>query len=157
RRANGLGEAASPQEACQALTRGEPLAPSRAAGHSQALPGISARNLRGDVDTIVLKALKREPERRYPTIEALAQDLRRCLDGQPIAARRDTVFYRTGKFVARHRLGVGLAALGLGGLLATTMFALSQAHSARAQALRAEAVTQYLVGVFRIADPKSMP
>ena len=157
RRANGLGEAASPQEACQALARGEPLAPSRAAGQSQALPGISARKLRGDVDTIVLKALKREPERRYPTIEALAQDLRRCLDGQPIAARRDTVFYRTGKFVGRHRLGVGLAALGLGGLLATTMFALSQAHSARAQALRAEAVTQYLVGVFRIADPKSMP
>jgi serine/threonine-protein kinase len=157
RRANGLEDAASAEEARQALARGEPLAPSRTAGHAQAPPGISARRLRGDLDTIVLKALKREPERRYPTVEALARDLLRCLDGQPIAARRDTVFYRTGKFVARHRLGVALAALGLVGLLATTMFALSQAHSARAQALRAEAVTQYLVGVFRVADPKGMP
>jgi len=49
----------------------------------------------------VLKALKREPERRYATVEALADDLRRCLDEQPIAARRDTLRYRTAKFVAR--------------------------------------------------------
>ncbi len=124
---------------------------------TQASPGISARRLRGDLDTIVLKALKREPDRRYPTVEALAEDLRRWLDEQPIAARRDTLFYRTGKFVTRHRLGVSLAALALVGLLITTTFALSQASSARAQALRAEAVTHYLVDVFRIADPKGMP
>jgi hypothetical protein len=64
------------------------------------------RKLRGDLDTIALKALKIEPERRYPTVEALAEDLRRFLDGQPIAARRDTLLYHTGKFVARHRFGV---------------------------------------------------
>ncbi|HLZ98470.1 MAG TPA: serine/threonine-protein kinase [Steroidobacteraceae bacterium] len=157
RRASGPGHAASPEEAQHAPARGEPTAPSRAAAQAHSLQGIPARKLRGDIDTIVLKALKREPERRYPTVEALAQDLRRCLDGLPIAARRDTVLYRTRKFVARHGFGVVVSVLGLAGLLATTLFALSQAYSARAQAMRAEAVTQYLIGVFRIADPKSMP
>ena len=107
-RANG--DAASPEEARQALARGEPLAPSKAAGTTRAVPGISPRRLRGDFDTIVLKALKREPERRYPTVEALAEDLRRCLDEHPIAARRDTLLYRTGKFVTRNPIGVALAA-----------------------------------------------
>ncbi len=139
----------------QGLNR-EPLPPSKA-GFAQKTPGISLRKLRGDLDTIALKALKSEPERRYPTVEALAEDLRRFLDGQPIAARRDTLLYRTGKFVARHRFGVALAILGFAGLLATATFALVQAASARAHALRAQAVTQYLVDVFRVADPKRMP
>jgi eukaryotic-like serine/threonine-protein kinase len=156
-RANGLGCAASLDQARLALALGEPSAPSRAAGLAHAPAGISARRLRGDLDTIVLKALKREPERRYASVEALAEDLRRCLAGHPIAARRDTLIYRSGKFVARHRLTVSLAVLALMGLLATTTFALSQASIARAHALRAQAVTHYLVDVFRVADPKGMP
>jgi serine/threonine-protein kinase len=155
-RANGRATPANLDGALQPLNRNEPLAPSKA-GVAQRIPDISLRKLRGDLDTIVLKALKSEPERRYPTVEALAEDLRRFLDGQPIAARRDTLLYRTGKFVARHRFGVALAVLGLAGLIATTTFALMQAASARAHALRAQAVTQYLVDVFRVADPKSMP
>src|SRR5450631_2338818 len=99
-RANG--DAQNPQRALQALARGEPLAPSKAAAAAPAESGISPRKLRGDFDTIVLKALKREPERRYPTVEAFAEDLRRCLDEHPIAARRDTLFYRTHKFAARN-------------------------------------------------------
>src|SRR5450631_2423214 len=154
-RANG--DAASPEEARQALARGEPLAPSKAAGTTRAVPGISPRRLRGDFDTIVLKALKREPERRYPTVEALAEDLRRCLDEHPIAARRDTLLYRTGKFVTRNPIGVALAALAFVGLPGATTFALSQASSARAEALRAQAVTHYLVDIFRVADPKGTP
>ena len=149
--------AATPEEARQALMGREPLAPSKAARVAPALPGISPRRLRGDFDTIVLKALKREPERRYPTVEALAEDLRRCLDEHPIAARRDTLLYRSSKFVVRNPVGVGLAALALVALLGTTMFALSQAFSARAEALRARAVTRYLVDVFRVADPKGTP
>ena len=135
----------------------EPLAPSKALDHGPALRGISPRRLRGDLDTIVLKALKREPDRRYLTVAALAEDLQRWLDGRPIAARRDTVFYRTGKFITRHRFSVSLAACALVGLAATTTFALSQAFNARAHALRAQAVTQYLVDVFRVADPKGVP
>jgi len=155
-RATGTVAPASLEEALQGLSRNEPLAPSRA-GLTQKVPDIPLRKLRGDLDTIALKALKSEPERRYPTVNALAEDLRRFLDGQPIAARRDTLLYRTGKFMARHRFGVALAILGLAGLIATTTFALMQAASARAHALRAQAVTQYLVDVFRVADPKLMP
>ena len=154
RRANG--NAATLEEARLAVARGEPLAPSRVAGVG-AVPGITARRLRGDFDTIVLKALKREPERRYATVEALAQDLRRCLDAHPIAARRDTLRYRTGRLIARNPIGVALAASSLAALLITTTFALSQASSARAAALRAQAVTRYLVGIFQVADPKGTP
>ena len=154
RRANG--NATSAEEARLAIESGEPLAPSKAAAMG-AVPGITPRRLRGDFDTIVLKALKREPERRYATVEALADDLRRCLDEHPIAARRDTLRYRTGKFVARNPVGVALAALAFMGLLTTTTFALSQASSARAAALRAQAVTRYLVGIFQVADPKGTP
>jgi eukaryotic-like serine/threonine-protein kinase len=158
RRATEQGDAPGLEGAArQTLVRGEPLAPSKAAGHAHALLGISARRLRGDLDTIILKALKREPDRRYLTVDALAEDLRRWLEGHPIAARRDTLLYRSGKFFTRHRLGVSLAALALVGLLATTTFAFSQAFIARAHALRAQAVTQYLVDVFRVADPKGMP
>ncbi len=155
-RATGSVAPPNLDEAPQGINCSEPLAPSRA-GPGPKVPHISLRKLRGDLDTIALKALKSEPERRYPTVEALAEDLRRFLDGQPIAARRDTLFYRTGKFVARHRFGVALSILGLAGLIATTTFALMQASSARAHALRAQAVTQYLVDVFRVADPKRMP
>ncbi len=155
-RANRQDDATS-VEGPRQFVPSEPLPPSKAAGDARALPGIPSRRFRGDLDTIVLKALKREPDRRYPTVEALAQDLRRWLDGHPIAARRDTLVYRSGKFIARHRVSVPAAALGLVGLLAVTTFALSQASRARAHALRAQAVTQYLVDVFRVADPKTMP
>src|SRR5258708_9928177 len=97
RRANG--NAATLEEARTAIARGELLAPSRAAAMA-AVPGITARRLRGDFDTIVLKALKREPERRYATVEALAQDLRRCLDEHPLAASRDTRRHAPRQFVA---------------------------------------------------------
>jgi serine/threonine-protein kinase len=154
RRANGNATCA--EEARLAMKRGEPLAPSKAAAMG-AVPGITPRRLRGDLDTIVLKVLKREPERRYATVEALAEDLRRCLDERPISARRDTLRYRTGKFVARNPVAVALAAVAVMGLLTTTTFALSQAASARAAALRAQAVTRYLVGIFQVADPKGTP
>ena len=131
----------------------EPWTPSQA-GSTQTGHDAPLQKLRGDLDTIVRTALQHEPERRYPTVDALAADLHRFLDGQPIAARRDTLVYRTGKFVARHQVGVGLAILGLAGLIATATFAFMQAANARAHAMRAQAVTQYLVDVFRVADPK---
>ena len=139
------------------LAVNEPLAPSKSAARTPALPGIPSRRLRGDLDTIILKALKREPDRRYLTVDALAEDLRRWINGHPIAARRDTWWYRSGKFATRHQVSVAVAAIALVGLIATATFALSQASRARAHALRAQAVTQYLVDVFRVADPKGMP
>ena len=64
------------------------------------------RALRGDLDNIIAKALKREPGERYSTVELLAQDLRRYLGHEPVSARPDTLTYRTAKFIQRHRGGV---------------------------------------------------
>jgi eukaryotic-like serine/threonine-protein kinase len=101
-----------------------------------ARPGLSK-----DFDNIVVMALRKQPERRYPSVEALAEDLRRQLDGRPVLARKDTLGYRAGRFVARHRMGTVAAALGalaLAGALAT---AISQARIARAE--RAEAESRF--------------
>jgi eukaryotic-like serine/threonine-protein kinase len=131
-----------------------PMAPSlRATTDSP----VTARQLRGDLDTIVLTALKREPERRYPTVDALAQDLKRFLAAEPIRARRDSAWYRVGKFTSRHRVGVALASFAAIGLIATTSVALWQAGVARGQARRAELVTSFVIDIFRIADPQGAP
>lgn len=68
-----------------------------------------SRKLRGDLDTILLAALREEPERRYPSVEQLSADLRRARDGLPVQARKDTFGYRAGKFVARNRSSVAAA------------------------------------------------
>ena len=65
--------------------------------------------LKGDVDSIVLKAIRKEPEHRYASVEQLSEDLGRYLDGFPVAASRGTRRYRTGKFIRRHRFGVAAA------------------------------------------------
>ncbi|MFL6248408.1 MAG: protein kinase domain-containing protein [Thermoanaerobaculia bacterium] len=69
--------------------------------------------LRGDLDAVVLKALRKKPEDRYPSAAALADDLRRVLDGRPVAARRGDRIYRTGKFLRRHRVAFGAIAAAL--------------------------------------------
>ena len=114
------------------------------------------RSLRGDLDTIVAKALKKDPAERYASVGALAEDLRRYLDHLPIRARPDTLAYRTAKFVRRNRVAVGLAALILlaivGGLAGTIWQARQAARErdlALAQLVRQEAVnefSQYVVG-----------
>lgn len=88
--------------------------------------------LRGDLDTIALMALRKEPQRRYASAEALAADIQRYLSGLPVLARRDTLAYRAGKFVRRHALGVGATALAIALLSgATVMLASQRAELAR--------------------------
>ena len=72
------------------------------AGRRATTPERLRRLLRGDLDTIVAKALKKSPQERYPSVTALADDLRRYLAQQPISARPDTLAYRTAKFARRH-------------------------------------------------------
>ncbi len=96
-------------------------------------PGVSR-----DLDNIVLMALRKEPERRYASVEALADDLKRFLDGHPVRARKDTLAYRTVRFVARHKAGTAAAALGTLVLAAATAVALQQARVARAERSAAE-------------------
>ena len=87
----------------------EPRLPSVAAAATA--DRVLARRLTGDLDTIVMMALAKEPERRYASVSALRDDLQRFLDGRPVAARPATRRYRTLKFVTRHRVGVAAAAL----------------------------------------------
>jgi len=70
---------------------------------------LGNRRLRGDLDNIVLKAMQKEPSRRYSSVEQFSEDIRRHLEGLPIAARPDTTVYRAAKFVRRHRIGVTAA------------------------------------------------
>jgi len=74
-------------------------------------PDRLRRQLEGDLDNIVLKAMRKEPQRRYSSVEQFSEDLRRYLDGLPVIARKDTFSYRSSKFVRRNRLGVTAAAV----------------------------------------------
>ncbi len=95
--------------------------------------------LRGDLDTIVGKALKKKPDERYPSVTAFAEDVQRHLDHRPIGARADSLAYRTTKFARRNRAAVALALAGAvalaGGVVATAV----QARRAARQAARADA------------------
>ncbi len=103
-----------------------------------------ARTLRGDLDNIVAKALKKAPAERYPSAAALAEELRRYLNDEPVEARPDSVGYRAGKFIRRYRLAVGAASATLlaltAGVIGTTWQAIEARHQrdeARFQAERA--------------------
>jgi tetratricopeptide (TPR) repeat protein len=107
-----------------------------------------ARALAGDLDTIVLKALAKAPAQRYATVAAFAEDLQRHLDGRPVRARPASVGYRARRFITRNRLAVG-AGGGIGAaLLLGAALTLWQAQEARHQAARAEAVKEFLTGLF---------
>ncbi|MGE0554410.1 MAG: tetratricopeptide repeat protein [Gemmatimonadales bacterium] len=111
------------------------------------------RRLRGDLDLIALTALRKEPERRYSSVERLAEDVRRHLDRLPIAARRDSWWYRAGKVVSRHPVVVGLAATLLLTLTAFVLTTLAQSGALRERTAQAEQVVEFLTGLFEASDP----
>jgi serine/threonine-protein kinase len=111
------------------------------------------RRLRGDLDTITMKALAREPERRYASAAALAQDLRRFLTSRPVDARPDSRGYRMRKFVRRHRLGVATSAIMAGSVLGALVVSLEKTAAARRQAERAAASQAFLTSLFEQIDP----
>ncbi len=99
---------------------------------------VPASQLRGDLDNIVVKALEKDPTRRYSHVEEFADDLRRYLDGRPVLARADSVWYRVSKFTRRNLLMVGAAAAVLFALTAGLVVALWQARVARQERATAE-------------------
>ncbi len=94
--------------------------------------------LRGDLDNIVLMALRKESNRRYPSVERFAGDIRRHLQNLPVSAQQDTLGYRTSKFVKRNQAGVIAAAIALVALLGGVTAILHEARLARQEAQRAE-------------------
>lgn len=155
----------------KALLETEPRRPSEAvasessgaadrAAHRSAFVDMLRRQLLGDLDTIVLKVLKKNPDERYPSVTALSEDLGRYLRDEPISARPDTVRYRTVKFVRRHRSAVLLAALAVIATVAGVIGTLVQARTARQQrdvALserdRAARITGFMTNMFKVSDP----
>jgi serine/threonine protein kinase/tetratricopeptide (TPR) repeat protein len=93
-----------------------------------------SKRLSGDLDNIVLMALRKEPERRYASVDKFAEDLRRHLENLPVFARKDTTGYRISKFVARHRAGVAASAAAVIILVIGIVVTLREAHIAREQA-----------------------
>jgi serine/threonine-protein kinase len=109
--------------------------------------------LRGDLDTILLKALKKDPSERYPTVDAFMADIERYLEGRPVLARPDSAAYRFRKFVGRNRLMVAAASTVLLAILGGAGLTLWQARVAIAEKARAEDVKEFIVSVFQDANP----
>jgi len=120
-----------------------------------AAPEVTRRQLRGDLDNVVLKAIAAEPERRYVSAGALADDIERLLDQRPVAAHPPSTWYRARKFVARHRGGVAASAMFALGILAALGLALWQGGIARHAAHRADAMRNFMISAFSEAEPST--
>jgi eukaryotic-like serine/threonine-protein kinase len=163
----------------RAICERDPPLPSQAVGSDVSAEargitearGVSAgrlrRILRGDLDNIVIMAMRKEPERRYSSSQQMASDIQRYLDGKPIIARRDTLSYRSAKFVRRHWLPVtaGVGAIVLILAFAATTYVQSlriaaerdrvaqQRGLAEHERVRAEEVSNFLINLFKLSDP----
>ncbi len=122
----------------QQICEQDPAPPSVTAEQATTGYGRFAKTLRGELDNVVLKALKKVPEERYPSAEQLAEDLRRYLRGFPVAARPDTTSYRVRKFAQRHKSAAVAAGLFVAALIAGIITTSWQAHRADVERLRAE-------------------
>jgi len=116
------------------------------------------RQLKGDLDTICLMALKKEPEDRYASADQVAADLGRHLEGLPVVARPDSMAYRMGKFVRRHRLGTGVTIAALTAFIALTSFYTIRLAAERDLALdeqrKASEVVDFVTGLFTVSHPE---
>ncbi|MBL8363043.1 MAG: serine/threonine protein kinase [Rubrivivax sp.] len=113
----------------------------------------AARALKGDLDVIVGKALKKSPAERYATVEALAEDIERHLSHRPVLARPDSAGYVLRRFVRRHRLGAAAMAVALLGVLGGAAAAAWQAHRADLERERARSVSDFVTTLLRDASP----
>jgi serine/threonine-protein kinase len=129
----------------------EPLAEaSRARGDT---PEKLAVRLRGDLDNIVLLALRKEPPQRYPSVEAFAADIRRYLEGRPVLARKGTLPYRARKFVSRHAWAVA-AGVAVAGLLAGWLVSVKvQSERIARERDKAEQIASFMRNLFFMSDP----
>jgi tRNA A-37 threonylcarbamoyl transferase component Bud32 len=131
--ARAVADDASGIDAMRAILEVDPPRPSAIA------PPARRASLAGDLDNIVLRAMHKEPDRRYASVEQFAADLGRYLEGRPVLARAATLRYRAGKFLRRNRVAVAAAAAVMLTLSVATVVSLSQARRADQQARRADA------------------
>ncbi len=127
-------------------------------------PSTHNRRLRGDIDVIILKALRKDPERRYGSVVEMVEDVRRHLDGHPISARKESRTYRLGKYVKRNAWALTAAAtlVLLLGVYGVTLVRYgreleSERNLARQETAKAEEVSRFLVDLYRSPDPYAEP
>lgn len=135
---------------------GERLTPETVSELRGSKPESLRRKLSGDLDNIVLMAMRKEPQRRYASARELADDIRRHLSGQPVIARPSTFGYRAGKFVRRNKLAVAFVVLLVvfaAGMTVQSIRADRQRAIAEEERARAEEVTRFLVELFQVSDP----
>ncbi|MFN7921322.1 MAG: serine/threonine-protein kinase [Bryobacteraceae bacterium] len=132
----------------------EPTPPSKLREDGE-LVSPFAKDLEGDLDNIVLTALRKLPEARYQSPEHLADDIQRYLDGFPVHARPSTLGYRAHKFALRHRLATGLVACLVVVMLASAISLVSLARRWRAERNSAQQMATFLTGLFEGASPDS--
>ncbi len=160
----------APEEIARAITEQEPERPSTVVTRGGGSPQSEIRNpkfLRGDLDNIVLMAMRKEADRRYASVERFSEDIRRHLEGRPVRAHKDTFAYRTTKFARRNTVGVGAALVVfftlLGGIVATTWqakkateqarVASAERDRARREETKAQSVNAFLQNILRSSDP----
>ena len=112
------------------------------------------RRLAGDLDLIVAKAMHRDPDRRYATVEQLSEDIDRHLQGRPVQARGDSLGYRLGKLIRRHRLATALLLLVALAVLITAFVMVRQQRETTRERDRAQRVSELLVEVLGTLDPQ---
>ena len=131
-------ETHTPGEIAQAVTEQEPTRPSTVISKTLGGELSNHKSLRGDLDNIVLMAMRKEPMRRYASVSQFSEDIRRHIEGHPVLAHKDTVGYRAAKFVRRHTAGVLAAAVVTLALIAGIVGTSWQARIARRERARAE-------------------
>jgi serine/threonine protein kinase/tetratricopeptide (TPR) repeat protein len=124
-----------------AILQAEPIPPSRVVSDAR------RRELRGDLDTIVLKTLKKKPEERFATVHALADDIVRFLEGHPVLARPDSWAYRTSRLLRRNKLAVSAITVVALALVGATLYSMRQAKIARSEQVRAEQVERFIASI----------
>jgi eukaryotic-like serine/threonine-protein kinase len=112
-----------------------------------------SRALRGDLDTILLKALRKEPSQRYLSVEALSDDVRRYLEGRPVTARRPTMVYRVTKFVGRNWMATTAAAAAILLVLTAVVALAIQAQRLERERNKSEQIAAFLKDLFTAPDP----
>lgn len=142
----------SPLEIVRVISTEEPVPPSSVVLQQGSRKDLH-KLLAGDLDNIVLKALHKEPGGRYSSVEQLADDLRRHLEGRPVLARKATLAYRSGKFVRRHRFGVAAVTSFIVAILCFGIVMAVQRNEIARQRDRAQQVKAFLVGLFEVSDP----
>ena len=144
-------------EISRAITDQEPTKPSTVVAKRDENSKFEIRNsklLKGDLDNIVLTALRKEPARRYSSVGQLSEDIRRHLEGLPIVARKDTVGYRATKFIGRNRIAVAAAAVVVLAIVAGLIVSLWQAKRARDQRDVAQRISSFLQNMLGSAAPQ---